>query len=234
MADRLSNADRELITEYIDVAGLIAHRISLKNTLRYITKEDLDSEAKIALCLAVTKYDPNRGASFRTFVYYFITWHLQRYLRDNDVRGRPAREGSAALSRAADRLHSELGRPATNEEICTRAGLTSKQAYKALQITALVATILSLDGHILDMDTDVDNYYDIVSDNSLRDWEDTVVSNLLLDEVLDDRERETLVLHLSGMTQERQAAMEGTTQMMISRRLTKIRAKLRRHYGAED
>ena len=81
----LTKAQQRLVQEHMWIAGRLAHsarRLTGGFTGCY-TKEDLESVALFALCVASTRYKPDLGWKFSTFAWTTARGWIQHALRDH-------------------------------------------------------------------------------------------------------------------------------------------------------
>jgi DNA-directed RNA polymerase specialized sigma subunit len=81
----LTKEQQALVTEHKWIAGRLAYSAQCL-TGGYtgsLTKEDLESVANFALCVAATKYDPAKEVKFSTFAWTFARGYIQHALRDH-------------------------------------------------------------------------------------------------------------------------------------------------------
>lgn len=81
----LSRDQQALVAEHKWIAGRLAYSAQCL-TGGYtgsLTKEDLESVANFALCVAATKYDPSKEVKFSTFAWTFARGYIQHALRDH-------------------------------------------------------------------------------------------------------------------------------------------------------
>ena len=71
----------------------------------------------IGLIHAANHYDPNRGASFKTFAFTAIRGAILDEIRKHDPVPRSRRDRLRRMDRASAYLCTDLGRPPTLEEL---------------------------------------------------------------------------------------------------------------------
>ena len=81
----LTKAQQKLVEEHRWVAGRLAHsaRTLTGGFTGCYTREDLESVALFALCVAATRYDPSLGWKFSTFAWNTARGWIQHALRDH-------------------------------------------------------------------------------------------------------------------------------------------------------
>jgi len=81
----LNKDQQALVSEHKWIAGRLAYSAQCL-TGGYtgsLTKEDLESVANFALCVAATRFDPGKEVKFSTFAWTFARGYIQHALRDH-------------------------------------------------------------------------------------------------------------------------------------------------------
>jgi len=80
----LTKEQQELVKEHRWIAGRLAHgaKCLTGGHTGSLTREDLESIANFALCVAATRYDPSLGIQFSTFAWKTARGYIQHELRD--------------------------------------------------------------------------------------------------------------------------------------------------------
>lgn len=81
---RLSREQQKLVEEHMWIAGRLAHgaKCLTGGHTGSLTREDLESIAKFALCVAATKYDPELNVKYSTYAWKTARGYIQHALRD--------------------------------------------------------------------------------------------------------------------------------------------------------
>ena len=108
----------------------------------------------MGLIHAASAYDPNRGASFKTFAYTAIRGAILDEIRKHDPVPRSRRDRLRKLEKATRHLWAELDRPPTVEEIAEFLD-TSVESLDRDLLALHTCRILSLDDAIHSRDGDV-------------------------------------------------------------------------------
>jgi RNA polymerase sigma factor for flagellar operon FliA len=137
-------------------------RMTLPETLDY---DDLRSVGLAGLMTAVRKYDPTQSCTFPAFAMTHIRGAILDELRRMDLLTRGGREKAKKLQEAIIGLEQELGRPATEEDICETLNLSSK-AYCHLLEEVKPISFLPLDSAAYCEDAD-----DVVLHETIEDEE---------------------------------------------------------------
>jgi RNA polymerase sigma factor for flagellar operon FliA len=98
----------------------------------------------IGLIRAVDRYDPGRGASFRTYACTLMRGAILDELRRMDPAPRGLRGRYRELEAAVAELRQQLGRQPDEAEIIERLGLTAAE-YRKLLRDASTAALVSLE-----------------------------------------------------------------------------------------
>ncbi len=106
-----------IIIEYAPLVKFIAQKIASRLPSS-IELDDLISCGVIGLMDAIDKFDSSRDNKFKTYAEFRIRGAILDELRAQDWVPRSVREKAKILERTYAKLESELGRPATDEEMC--------------------------------------------------------------------------------------------------------------------
>ena len=202
------------VQEEIDLAARIkkgdkkAREHMIKANLRLVVKIardydgiglpllDLISEGNIGLMKAVERFDPAKGGKLSTYGSWWIKQSIKRALANQSKTIRlPVHlvDKISKMRRAAMRLHEELGREPTDEELA--AELHTTAARVSLMRTSSIRPT-SLDAPIGDDSTN--SLSDMVEDdravNPYEELEDKTVVTMLTDMVKHLDEREATIL----------------------------------------
>tara|TARA_B100001971_G_scaffold214683_1_gene253602 strand:+ start:2831 stop:3565 length:735 start_codon:yes stop_codon:yes gene_type:complete len=107
----------QIIVEYAPLVKFIAQKIASRLPSN-IELDDLISCGVIGLMDAIQKFDPSRDNKFKTYAEFRIRGAILDELRSQDWVPRSVREKSKQLEKAYAKLERELGRPATDDEMC--------------------------------------------------------------------------------------------------------------------
>lgn len=80
----LTKAQQKLVQEHSWIAGRLAYgaKCLTGGHTGSLTREDLESIANFALCVAATRYDPDKKVQFSTFAWRTAKGYIQHALRD--------------------------------------------------------------------------------------------------------------------------------------------------------
>ena len=124
----------QIVKEYSPMIKYVAHRIALRLP-PHIEVDDLISVGAIGLMDAIEKYDPSRGAKFKTYAEFRVRGSILDELRSLDWVPRSVRQKASNLDAVASKLQSKLGRLPEDEEIAKEMGVTLEEFFKTLNET---------------------------------------------------------------------------------------------------
>ena len=212
----------ELVEAYSPLVKSVARRFARRGELL----EDLQQTAFVGLLEALDRFDPNRGSRFASFAVPTMVGHLKRHFRDRRWRvhvPRSVQERYLLISAARDDLTQDLRRVPTVVDIATALGLDVDQVAKAMEAGDSFG-MTSLDA-LPNMIDDV-----VPTDRGERGYRE-VDDRLFVDAVvstLPDRQRRVVALRFGGgLTQAEIGRRIGTSQMQVSRLLSRSLAALR-------
>jgi len=140
----ISVENREaIIREYAPMVKYVAGRIAVRLP-PHIEIDDLISVGVLGLFDAIQKYDPSRGARFKTYAEFRVRGAILDELRSLDWVPRSIRQKSAMLDAVSQKLMGELGRPPEDDEVAAEMGLDLEAFYATLYQTRNVP-VLSLE-----------------------------------------------------------------------------------------
>jgi len=127
----LTKEQRKLVEEHRWIAGRLAHsaKAMTGGHTGCFAREDLESVAYFALCVAATRYDPSLGWKFSTFAWNTARGYIQHVLRDHSRMVRiprwviPVREDVKKM----------LADGFSYDEVCGELGLTEQQVLMCEQ-----------------------------------------------------------------------------------------------------
>lgn len=85
----------------------------------HVDRDELYGAACLGLVEAAQRFDPSKGFSFSTWAEYRIRGAVLDYARSQDRLSQVGRRDARELGLANDRLHRELGRPPSQQEVAT-------------------------------------------------------------------------------------------------------------------
>ncbi|MFP4248358.1 MAG: FliA/WhiG family RNA polymerase sigma factor [Armatimonadota bacterium] len=199
-SDELSAVEREqLITDNVDLVRYEVDRVA-GGLPEQVDREDLVSAGMIGLIKAVDRYDPGRGASFRTYASTLMRGAILDELRRMDWAPRGLRGRYRELEATVAQLRQHLGRQPDEAEIIEQLGISSAEYRKLLQDASTTALVS------LESLTDASGDAHAPTNASLRDgrseWVPHAVADraelrrLLVECIRELSEREQMVISL--------------------------------------
>jgi RNA polymerase sigma-B factor len=227
--------DPELEAELMRQHEPLALQLAASFSGRGESLEDLGQVARVALLVALRRYDPARGAQFSSYAVPTIVGALKRHFRDRGWLVRPPRrvqEAYLAVNKTVEDLAAELGRSPTVAEIAARAGLSAADVAESLEARG--------HRHAVPVDAANRHYGDGAFESAVSDHGTDVAradDRLLVAELvrlLPRAERAVVTLtFLSGLTQVEIAAQLGTSQATVSRLRRRALDQLRLLHGGD-
>jgi RNA polymerase sigma-B factor len=199
--------------------------------------DDLYQVAVLGLILAVDRYDPGKDVAFRYFAVPTITGELKRHFRDRTWTVRVSRrmqELSLLIRCCEPDLAQRLGRQPTACDIAAELRLTRADVNES-RVAAAAHTAVSLDAPLF-ADGKAKALGDMLGtpDAALESLADRDALRRSLS-VLPAEMRELLRLRfIDELTQQEIADKTGTSQMQVSRLLSRSIGVLRQHMLADQ
>lgn len=216
----------ELVTRYMPLARRLARRyLGAREPF-----EDLLQVASLGLVKAIDRFDAERGNAFTSFAVPTILGELKRYFRDlgwavHVPRG--AQERALKVEEAQRQLTSRTGRVPTISELAGYMELSLEDVLDAVE-AAGAHHATSLDAPRDDGESDGSTVVDVLGEEDKRfEYIDAGASIEQAARQLSERERRILALRfIEDRTQTQIAAIEGVSQMQVSRVLRRALATL--------
>jgi len=133
----------EVIREYGPMIKYVANRIAMRLP-PHIEVDDLISVGVLGLIDAIKKYDPGRGAKFKTYAEFRVRGAILDELRSMDWVPRSVRQKAASLDSVVQKMQSKLGRPPEDDEIAAEMGMNMDDYFNVLNETRSMP-VLSLE-----------------------------------------------------------------------------------------
>lgn len=116
----------KLILEYSPLVKLVAGRLSMY--LGYnVEYEDLVSYGIFGLIDAIDKFEPSKDVKFETYASLRIRGSILDQIRKMDWIPRTVRQRQRQIDNAMKEVEATKGRPATDEEIAEKIGISSDE-----------------------------------------------------------------------------------------------------------
>jgi RNA polymerase sigma-B factor len=211
----------------------LVHSLARRYRGRGESLEDLEQAACIGLMKAINGFLPGRGTEFLTYAVPTISGELKRHFRDHCWTVRPTRriqELQAAVSGATEELSQELGRTPSRRELADALGGDADEIGRAVAAHGCYSP-KSLDAPLASGESPLAA---VVGDDEagFNAAEAHVVLAAAVRR-LPERDRQILGMrYFRDCTQRQIAAELGTTQMQVSRVLTRIMNRLREEIAA--
>lgn len=115
-----------LVEQFLPLVRYVVARLPVTMPAT-LDRDDFYSVGIMGLIHAASTYDPSRGASFKTFAYTAIRGAILDEIRKHDPVPRNRRDRLRRLDGVAGRLHAQLDRPPTLEEIAREMDITVEE-----------------------------------------------------------------------------------------------------------
>ncbi len=223
----------EVRDRLLDAYSGLARSLALASARPTDDLEDLLQVAMLGMVQALERFDPARGFEFSTFAWATVEGELKRHHRDQGwVVHVPRRIQEAYLrtSAAIDELSQELGHQPSVAEVAERTGDDEETVIRALEARQ-ARRPGSLD--VRAGETGEVGWEPKADDRSLEAVDDRgMVESLLVR--LPDQEREIVEMRFYlQLTQAEIAIRIGSSQMHVSRSITRALQRLRELHEAE-
>ncbi len=157
-----------LIEQYLHLVRSTAERMHMRLPGE-VDVEDLMSAGLFGLMDAIDAFDLERGVKFETYCTQRIRGAIFDELRAMDWVPRLVRSRTAKVERARKALEMELGRRATDREVCERLEVSNAE-YKKLSKDSKPVNVVSLNRKWFETDSSKDiREIDVIQDNRQED-----------------------------------------------------------------
>ena len=224
----------QLIREHMPLVEIVVQRM-VPQVPSFMTRDDMTSAAMEGLIDAANKYDPGKGAQFKTFAEYRIRGAIFDEMRKLDWFSRSLREKHNQLSQTMLRLERKLGRSPDEEEMAAALDMSLEQYHDTLaQVSHLGCVSLNetLD-HSEEGRSFLDNLVQDGGPTPLELIESQEMTALMADIIDELSKKEKLVIALyyyEELTQKEIAEVIGVTEGRVSQlhsqALIKLKVKL--------
>ncbi|MBR3458006.1 MAG: FliA/WhiG family RNA polymerase sigma factor [Selenomonadaceae bacterium] len=136
----------ELAEYYLPLVKMVAGRLAI-SLPSHVDKEDLLSSGFFGLLDAIERYDSRRKNKFETYAGVRVRGAMLDYLRSKDWIPVTMRQKIRKYEQAVYELENELGRPAKDEELAERLGISLSELSEL--VTQLnTATVIPLEEYL--------------------------------------------------------------------------------------
>ena len=157
-----------LIENYLHLVKSTAERMHMRLPGE-VDVEDLMSAGLFGLMDAIDAFDLERGVKFETYCTQRIRGAIFDELRAMDWVPRLVRSRTAKVERARKALEMELGRRATDKEVCKRLEVSGSE-YKKLSKDSKPVNVVSLNRKWFETDSSKDiREIDVIQDQRQED-----------------------------------------------------------------
>lgn len=210
----------ELRDRVVEAHLYIAEIIARKFSGRGVDYDDLYQVAAMALFKAVSRFDPNRGIKFASFVTPGMVGEVKNYFRDKSRTIRPPRRSTEVLrviEGTREKLTQSLGRVPRVDEIAEASGLQEDDVLEALE-AGIAAMPVSLDQQSVDDEDERDLASTLgAEDRRFAEFETSDMLTRAM-EKLSPQQRDVIRMRFFENRSQRDIAGEtGVSQMSISR-----------------
>lgn len=196
----------------------------MKRFKNYKNKEDLFQAGCIGLINAYNRFDPSIGAKFTTYAYLDILGEMYKVvLQDRSLKiGTKMNKLNLKIEKANILLSQKLCRYPTIKELSDYLEIEEE----------LIENCLKLNNPIINLDETINNegreltYYDTISNNDV-DMDTLVALKQELSNLSDDEKYLLEKSLIENYTQSELATILHTNQVQVSRKINKIKEKIK-------
>ena len=124
----------EIIIKYSPMIKYVANRIAMRLP-PHVEVDDLISVGVLGLMDAISKYDPTRGAKFKTYAEFRVRGAILDELRSMDWVPRSIRQKASNVDAVVQKLQAKLKRNPEDEEVAKEMELSLDQFYDTVNET---------------------------------------------------------------------------------------------------
>ena len=223
----------EKIEEYLKLVKRIAGRLSICLP-SHVDEGDLVGHGVFGLLDAIERFDPKRGVKFETYASLRIRGAIIDGLRMMDWVPHSARKKIKHIQNAFAELESQLGRPASLEEVALNLSLERKEIEEIL-IQSQILSLMSFDEIMTGEDgestrTMLDSLTDGEAQKAFQEIENAEKQKIMEDAINRLPEKEKIVIALyyqEELTLKEIAAVLKLSESRISQLHSKAILRLR-------
>lgn len=226
----------ELRNEIVERNLYIAEYLARRYMGRGVEIDDLTQVASYALVMAVTRYDPEKGAKFITFATPTIIGEIKKHFRDTMWSlkvPRRLKEISMKITTLKDEIYETTGRVPTVNELSEIMGVSTEDILNAIESGRSYSTY-SLDNEQEEGEDGSTSQFEKFlgeEEEGYANFEQSGVLEKVM-EHLSPREKEIIRQRfVNEITQQEVAAALGVSQMTISRIEKTMKEKFKREYN---
>jgi len=141
IANRSQSNKDQAVRSFLPLVKHIADRIYLPENAALL-KDDLLQFGIVGLLDALERFSPDYGAKFKTYAYRRIYGEIVDAIRREGILSKDQLNLINKISKATDRLRSELGREPETSEICREVNISEakySRAYQSLNMNYLLS-----------------------------------------------------------------------------------------------
>ena len=227
------NSER-IINECASMVKYVANRIAQRLPTN-VEVDDLVSVGVLGLMDAIEKFDPKRGAKFKTYAEFRIKGAILDQLRSLDWVPRSVRQKSRRLERAFGEVEQRLGRSASEDEVADSLGLQIEKFHELMnQVRGIsLVNLEEIRGANSDGDrtgTFADIVEDVHSENPFASLKLSEMKRLIAATIATLPEKERLVISLyyyEDLNMKEIGGILGITESRVCQIHTKAALRLR-------
>lgn len=224
----------KIILEYASLVKIVAGRLNMY--LGYAVEyDDLVGYGIFGLIDAIDKFDYYKGIKFETYASLRIRGAILDQIRKMDWIPRSLRQKQKKIDAAMTKLETELGRPATDEEIAAELGITPDE-YVAWQGQSNVSNVVSLDEFMeVSGEKDVAPIKANTFDQPEQVYEKKELKQLIMESLdsLTDKERKVILLYYyEELTLKEISNILEVSESRVSQLHTKALGKMKAKLGS--
>ena len=224
----------QLIREHMPMVDIIVQRM-VPQVPSFMTRDDMTSAAMEGLFDAANKYDPAKGAGFKTFAEYRIRGSIFDEMRKLDWFSRSMREKYNQLTRTMLELERKLGQSPGEDEMAEAMDMSIDQYHDLLTKVSHLGCV-SLN-ETLDHSSEGKSFLDSLEDRGcptpLELIENQELAGIIAGilEKISEKERMVIALYYYEELTQREIAeiigvTEGRVSQLHSQALLKIKIKM--------
>lgn len=224
----------KIIIEYAGLVKIVAGRLSIY--LGYnVEYDDLVGYGIFGLIDAIDKFDYGKGIKFETYASLRIRGSILDQIRKMDWIPRTLRQKQKRIDAAYQKIESESGRLASDEEIAAELNISIDE-FESWQSQTQISNLVSLDEYIEQGEGKVDTCYSEDFDQPEKVVEKEALKKILIEalENLTEKEKKVIVLYYyEDLTLKEISQVLEVSESRISQLHTKALQKLRIKLGAD-